>query len=353
MNADIAERFASASWLRQERSGSRIFLFPPADVMTLTNQIKAILTAAVTCVAFVIVDWTVRFPYTFPDLQNYRLGFESGWYVFSVINLDWLHFMLAEGLWVYGFDALWRWTGNIDVSFYIVSCFATFLIAHYIYISTRSYIATLFIFNPAFVNLVIEQLRSGLAAAIFFTAIRIKRPLIQVPLFVAALSIHTSFLLFVSIYYIYRLAEWSKIKRWLDKRFLLAMAITFALAFVVSYFRDFALSSLGDGRAFVQDDQTSGILLGIGWALFLVTFYLVRSDEEAGFDLYFFALNVFMFAASIFMGTYGSRFVAIGVPALAVMSRYAKPNRRILFYTHYFLFSGLYFWIWAGTGGTA
>ena len=321
--------------------------------MTLTYQIKAILTAAVTCTVFVIVDWTARFPYTFPDLQNYRLGFESGWYMFSVINLDWPRFMLAEGLWVYGFDALWRWTGDIDTSFYIVSCFATFLISYHIFVRTRSYVATLFIFNPAFVNLVVEQLRSGLAAAIFFPAPRIKRPLVQVPLFVVALSIHTSFLLFVSIYYLYRLAKWSGIKRWFDRRLLLAMVMTFALAFVVSYFRDFALSSLGDGRAFVQDDQTSGALLGIGWALFLVTFYICRSSDEPGFDFYFFALNVFMFAASIVMGTYGSRFVAIGVPALAVMSRYLRPDRRLLFYTHYFLFSGLYFWIWAGTGGAA
>lgn len=321
--------------------------------MTLNYHIKAILTAAAACAAFVMVDWAGRFPYTFPDLQNYRLGFESGWYMFSVINLDWLRLMLAEGLWVYGFDALWRWTGNMDTSFYIVSCFATFLIAYHIFVKTRSYVATLFIFNPAFVNLVVEQLRSGLAAAIFFTATRIKRPLIQAPLFIAALSIHTAFILFVAVYYLYRLAEWSRIKRWLDRRFLLAMTITLALAIILSYFRDFALSSVGDSRAFVQDDQTSGALLGVGWVLFLITFYVVRSNEEAGFDLYFFALNVFMFAASIAMGTYGSRFVAIGVPALATMSRYVKPDRKSLFYAHYFLFSAVYFWIWVGTGAGA
>lgn len=330
----------------------RIELFSAhADGMTLFNQIKAILTAAVIGTLFLMVDWVTRFPYTFPDLQNYRLGFESGWYMFSVFDLDWLRFLLAEGGWVYGFDALWRWTGNIDTSFYIVSAIATFTIAYYIFATTRSYIATLFIFNPAFVNLVIEQLRSGLAAAIFFTATRVRRPFLQVPMFVAAISIHTSFLLFVSIYYLYRLAEWTGTKRWLDRRFLLAIMLTLALALVVSYFRGAALSVLGDERAFVQEDQTSGILLGIGWALFLVTFYLFRSDDEPGFDLYFFALNVCMFAASIATGTYGSRFVAIGIPALAVMTQYVRLDRRILFYSHYFLFSALYFWIWSGTGG--
>jgi hypothetical protein len=322
--------------------------FTIATVMTLANRIKAVLTAAAFCAAFIAVDWVWRFPYTFPDLENYRTGFESGWYLFSVINLNWIQFILAEGPWVYGFDALWRMTGNIDTSFYIISCVATFLIVLYIYMRTQSYIAVIFIANPAFVHLVIEQIRSGLATGLFLIATLIKRRWLQAPLLLAALSIHTSFVFFVVFYYAYTLLSKIEIKKFLDKNFVISMIGVFVFAFVISYFRDSALSAFGDGRAFVQDDQTSGILLGLGWFLFIVSFYLLRKREEYSLDLYFFSLNVFMFISSILMGTYGSRFVAIGIPALAAMSRHVRDRQRPIFYAHYFLFSAFYFIVWAG-----
>lgn len=316
--------------------------------MIFLNKIKAVLVAALLCLAFVAVNWTERFPYTFPDLQNYRTGFESGWYMSSVINLDWLHFILAEGNWIYGFDALWRYVGNMDESFFIVTAAATFLIALYIYEKTRSYAALLFVLNPAFVNLVVEQLRSGIATGLFFVGTLIRRPYLQIPFFFLALSIHTSFIFFVAFYYMFKVGERFGIRKFFDRRLSIGLLAVFAFAFVVSYFRDTALSSLDDSRAFIQEDQTSGMLLAFAWSLFLINFYINRKkEEEYSFDFYFFAMNVFMLVSSIITGAYGARFVAIGIPALAVMSKYIRPDRRILFYGHYFLFSMFYFFLWA------
>ena len=316
--------------------------------MTFLNRIKNVLVAAALCAVFIAVNWTVRFPYTFPDLQNYRIGFEGGWYMSSVINLDWLRFIAAEGAWVYGFDTLWRYVGNMDASFLIVSAAAIFLIILYIFARTKSYIAILFIFNPVVVNLVIEQIRSGIATGLFFTGTLIKRPYLQLPFFIAALSVHTSFILFVSFYYVFKICEMAGVKRFFDRNILVGFVAVFSFALFVSYFRDIALASIDDNRAFIKEDQTSGILLAIAWSLFLVNFYIFRSkEEEYGFDIYFFAMNTFMMVASIITGEYGARFVAIGVPALAVMSKHIKRDRRVVFYLHYFLFSVLYFAIWA------
>ena len=306
------------------------------------------MTAAALCGVFIAVNWLQRFPYTFPDLRNYREGFESGWYLSTVMNLGWIRFILAEGLWTYAFDALWRWTGSMDSSFFIVTAVATFLIVYYIFYKTQSYIAALFIFNPAYVNLAVEQLRSGLATGIFLVATLIRYRILQVPLFICAISIHTSFILFVMFYYMYVVAKKTGVKRFFDIRMLRAIGVMFLLAFSVSYFRDFALSSFGDNRAFIQDDQTSGIMLGVAWALFIANFYIFRNHEEYGFDVYFFILNVFMFIASTMMGVYGARFVAIGIPSLAVMSIHVRADRRYIFYAHYFLFSAFYFIVWLG-----
>jgi hypothetical protein len=315
--------------------------------MPIAKQIKAILAAAVLCCAFISVNWVQRFPYTFPDLKNYKEGFESGWYLFSVMNLGWIKFILAEGLWTYGFDALWRWTGDMSLSFLIVTAVATFLIVYYIYVKTQSIIASLFILNPAFVNLVVEQIRSGLATGIFLFATLIRFRIVQALMFVCSISIHTSFILFVGFYYAFSIARAMRVTIAINNRVAITIVLMFFLAFTISYFRDFALSAFGDNRAFIQDDQTSGILLGVAWILFIVTFYMFRSvEEEYSFDMYFFLLNVFMFISSTIMGVYGARFVAIGIPSLAAMSRHVSAERRPIFYAHYFLFSVFYFIVW-------
>nr|WP_246617024.1 EpsG family protein [Sphingomonas yunnanensis] len=292
------------------------------------------------------MNWVQRFPYTFPDLRNYRQGFESGWYLSSVMNLGWVRLILSEGLWVYGFDALWRWTGNVDRSFFIVTALATFLIVYYIFYRTQSLIAALFVCNPAYVNSVVEQLRSGLATGIFLNATLIRNPVIQVPLFVCAIGIHTSFLLFVLFYYAYVAVTRVGIRKLLDERLWLGIVAVLLLAFIIAYVRDFALTAVGDSRAFIQEDQTSGILLGIAWSLFIASFYLFRKQEEYSFDLYFFMLNVFMFLSSTYMGVYGARFVAIGIPSLAALTVHLRSDRRYLFYVHYFTFSAFYFLVW-------
>lgn len=318
-----------------------------ASAMPILNRIKAFLVAAGLCAAFMAVDWATRFPYTFPDLRNYRAGFESGWYLSSVINLDWPRFIIAEGAWIYGFDALWRYIGSIESSFFVVSATATFLIILYIFLRTRSYVAILFILNPAFINLVIEQLRSGIASGLFYIGTLIKNPYLQFPFLFAALSIHTSFIFFVAFYYAFKLIGAFRVKKFLDGNFVYGVLALFAFAYMVSYFRDAALMTLEDSRAFIQEDQTSGIMLAVGWSLFLVSFFFLREKkEEYSFDYYFFALNVFMFISSIITGSYGARFVAIGIPALAVISQHVRPDRRLFFYLHYFLFSAVYFLLW-------
>lgn len=296
---------------------------------------------------FLAFGWAARFPHAFPDLINYRDGFSSGWYVFSILNLGWVDFILSEGAWVYGFDALWSLIGNIEKTFLAVSAFSILLIVYYIYSKSRSIVATLFIFNPAFINLAIEQLRSGLATAIFLTATQIKSRYIQGFLFVLALSIHTSFLLFAAFYYMISLADSTKISRYFDSRPVRMTLALMAVAFLIAYFRDFALTSIGDDRAFITTDQTSGYFLAVAWALFIVTFNFLRpAGSGMNFDIYFFYLNVFMFVASIMMGSYGARFVAIAIPSLAVMSSQLEGNGRKLFLAHYFLFSAVYFAFW-------
>jgi len=51
-------------------------------------------------------------------------------------------------------------------------------------------------------------------------------------------------------------------------------------------------------------------------------------------------------ASSLFFGIYGARFVALAIPALAVMASEIAPNRQPLFFAQYIGFSGIYFFLW-------
>lgn len=319
----------------------------PFNSTTLAARARAIAVPALVCVLFLAVDWANRFPFAFPDLINYREGFQSGWYVFSILNLDLLDLLLSEAGWVYGFDYLWQQTGNIFVAFAIVSATAVVLLVFYIYSRTRSLIACLFVFNPAFVHLTVEQLRSGLASGLFYVAVTLRSELIRAGLFVAAISLHTSFLLFTAFYYAFRVAQRQGLIARLNGNYFLSMIALFVAAAVISFFRDAVLEGIGDERAYIDIDQTSGILLALGWGTFLLSYFFLRKDRQAPFELYFFALNVFLLVSSIFTQSYGSRFVAIGVPALAALSVHMTSRARTLFYLHYFAFSLVYFWIWS------
>ena len=325
-----------------------IYTGPPAN-KALSRAVPVALCAAVICVAFLSVDWVGRFPYAFPDLSNYRSGFSSGWYVFSLLNTDWLSFLLTEGVWVYGFDALWNAVGDMELSFLIVTALATFLILLYIISQTQSLAPALFILNPAFIHLVAEQLRSGLAVGIFLMGVKSHSQIIRLALFILSSTIHTSFILFFGLFYLYYFSSRLNLLKWLTDRYLLFFIILLTISILLTYFRETALAAIGDERAFIIEDQTSGILLGIAWFSFIVSYFVLRRKIAFDFNFYFFVINVFMFISSIFVGVYGARFVAVAIPALAVMSRDLDPGRRPFFYAHYALFSFVYFLFWADT----
>ena len=136
-------------------------------------------TAGLFTTFFLLVGWKTIAPFNFTDLERYRVGFESKLYLFRVINLDPIRFVLSEGVWVYLFDDLYNRTGNIDVSFNIISFICVMLCSAYIISKTKSAIYTIFLINPAFVNLGLEQIRSGLGAGLFFISLTVKNRILK------------------------------------------------------------------------------------------------------------------------------------------------------------------------------
>lgn len=312
----------------------------------ILKRFSTVATAGLFTTFFLLVGWKTIAPFNFTDLERYRVGFESKLYLFRVINLDPIRFVLSEGVWVYLFDDLYNRTGNIDLSFNIISFICVVLCSTYIISKTKSAIYTIFLINPAFVNLGLEQIRSGLGAGLFFISLTVKNRILKSLLLFLSMCMHTVFFLVGSIYIIYLLFDRTKKFDIIKYNKLLTLSIISAISILIVIFREVILSSIGDRRAYSYFEQTSGIYLSVAWLTFIVTHYIYSKRDKLSFEACFFTFCVITMASSLFFGIYGARFVALAIPALAVMASEIAPNRQPLFFAQYIGFSGIYFFLW-------
>jgi hypothetical protein len=326
------------------------FVLPayPGFFLPMLMQIRSlhVVQAAVFAALFVMIGWRDINPYGFSDLEAYRAGFQSQWYLFELLNTSPIEFFLGEGLWVRLFDTLHAMVGDIDAAFTIVSLFSVFLIGLFVVKRAGSAWYLLFLFNPAFVELTLSQIRSGLACALFWSATLISRRPLKIAVLVTAAAIHTAFFLFGIFYLIYIMLGNRQIFYNISRNALAIFTTTFFIGFVVTSIRTTALSAIGDQRALLMLDYTSGILLSIAWLTFAITFMLFRNNKKLEFEPIFYIFCAAMALTSAAFDLYGSRFSAVAIPALAVMAAGLAPQYRFIYIIQFAIFTTLYFYYW-------
>jgi hypothetical protein len=297
-------------------------------------------------VAFVMVGWKNLNPYAFPDLENYRAGFNTDWYLFNTLNLSPLDFFTSEGVWVRSFDALVSYVGNIDTAFDVVSFTAVALIAWYVISEVRSPIYLLLLLNPGFVNLVEEQIRSGLATGIFLLAVRARSFVACLLLSLLAASFHTAFFLFGGILVAYRtVRHWSAYRVLMTKPLPGTLTILIA-AVIVAVLRTTLLAMLGDERAFSVEQYNSGILLSFAWLLLGCWLAFQLEGALLAFETTFLLFCSTLAFVSAIEGVYGARFFVIAACVFPVLASRASPLICWLTVSGYALFTAAWFVLW-------
>lgn len=257
-----------------------------------------------------------------------------------------LESLLNEAVWVWGFDELYTVTGDIDVAFSIVTTVSVLLMSVYVVKKTRNFVYLAFFLNPSFINLVAEQIRSGLASGLFFTAVWTRNIWIKAALLILPGLIHTSFILLSAFYVAFQvLKRVGPINFTIAKPFITLALITIT-AILLTLVRDVLLATIGDERAFDVLSYQSRVLLSLGYLSFSASYLLVSRDKSVTFESAFYLFNVVMALVSALVGFYGARFVAYGIPALAVMAAAIPAERRVLFFIQYAVFSIMYFFYW-------
>jgi hypothetical protein len=194
--------------------------------------------------------------------------------------------------------------------------------------------------------MVIGQIRSGLAAGIFWSGLCVKNRAIKSALLLLACSIHTAFILLTIFYFLFHTLRNFEFAKSLLREPKVMVALLIVLAILTTVFRETALASIGDERAYQLLEYTSGIVLSLGWASFVVTYLMLEKRRELSFDIGIYAFSTAMALMSAIVGVYGARFISVVVPALAVMVSEVPPRYRILMVAHYVAFTLIYFNFW-------
>jgi hypothetical protein len=313
---------------------------------SLLDRVFLFIYATLFTTGFMAIGWREINPYGFDDLDNYRAGFQSSIYLYHTLDLSIIEFFLAEATWVRGFDALYEYLNDIDLAFATVTATSVFLLSAYVIRRTGSVVPLIFFMNPGFIDMVVGQIRSGLAAGLFFTAVNIRSLWIKVALILLASSLHTSFLL-LGLFYLgfYLLKRVGPLDLTIVRPYAV-MALLAVAAVVVTLFRDVLLASVGDSRGFDVLTYQSRVFLTLGFLSFSLSYALLSRDKSLTFEAAFYLFNMVMALAGAIIGVYGSRFVAYGIPVLAVMAASLPVERRVPFYLQYAVFSALYFTYW-------
>lgn len=322
----------------------------PAQRATLLQKARRqslwITTAILFSILFLMVDWE-HLSTGFPDLDNYNASFRSNSYLYLIIDLSWDKFLLSEGYWVYLIDGLNKITGNLDTSFYIVSLFTVSACALYILNRTRNILLLPFLINPAFVDMVCSQFRSALAVGLFYIGFVVPRLWIRAVLWIVAVSVHTSFLVFIGIVLVYEtLVYLTKSFPILGRKWVVWGSAILG-GFVITAAQGTVLASLNDRRAEAYFGAESGWMLMGAWGSMAIahacyTYYASKRPIELEAYFYTFCCSLF-FWANVY-GSYGTRFVAVAIPALIVASGTLPSVQRRLMLAQFGLFSAIYFW---------
>lgn len=280
------------------------------------------------------------------DIRAYEANFEDEYYFYQALNVDFLQFFSKEIGWIYLVQLVKTDQFTTQEALYILSILSGSVIFFYVIKSSGSYITPIFLVNPIFIDFIVGQNRSSVAASIFFVGLLFKRPFLQIPFFVIASSVHFSIPLFAAIYYLYRFLNWREVRFFLGVGRSSFIAIGVLFAFLAENFKTYILYTLEDRRFESLLGHEPSILLATGFCLFVLSFLFLEQKKQVSMQLFFYTTCAALFMFATLNGLYASRYVAIAFPMLCILQSSLEGWRRWLFSLHLLSFSAVYFTFW-------
>jgi len=206
---------------------------------------SALLFAVVYAVALLLIPWEVLRREPFFDLNVYLESFELGTYDY-LDDLDWPQYFLFEPLWRYVIRSLSVLLNSFPATFQVVSFLVSAVYAYTILRISRS--CGVFLAAPLLIDLVLSQVRSALAGALFFIAVLAGNAFVWLLMLILAPLVHTSALLLFGFYALaVALSHFAESHPTAGKSLIVLFPFFIPLLYSISYVS--ILSSVGDRRS--------------------------------------------------------------------------------------------------------
>ena len=288
-----------------------------------------------------LIPWTAIRGEPFFDLAVYLEGFDLGAYDY-LDELEGLAYLFSEPLWRYIVGNLTVLLGDVPTTFNTASFAVSAIYAYVILRASRS--AAVFLSAPLLIDLVLSQVRSAVAGALFFIAYLAGGTLLWIGLLAIASLIHSSaillFALFACAIVLQRLSA-----RWITAGRAIAVlaSVLIPLAIAAAYVT--VLAAVGDRRAESEAAWPGGVFVlsfGVYYLVLLLNLKRVIKHSIAIFSFLVSGLFVTLAAFDI----NALRFISLTYPALIASVFFLPFLSRSLLLSILFLMCGYHLALW-------
>lgn len=284
--------------------------------MNINSKIKLIIIV-ITSFLMAFFPWK-DFGKTFSDTERYidRIiylnhgGLEK---VYSGIG-----YLFSEPLWKFYLEFAGNYFDNYFNALYILSFFVLIVFLNFMYKYSSFIITTIFICNPMFISLVMDQTRMATAISLLLIAYQLRnKKIILLLIFISSL-IHGFSIIFVLIYLMFVKTE----RLFEDKTFLIfATILSFCIAIFMSLFVDNILQNIGGRRTQYSENMGSSVLYSFTWFAMSISIVLFSKPFINSNIKVITAYSVFMSSIYFYLsivGLYGSRFFVASIPFIVI-----------------------------------
>lgn len=285
-------------------------------------------------------------------------------YVDKANYVSYIDYTLNKTLW-FDYDTLlskisfeWGWhklifiatenSLNSDHIFYIISFFILFVSILLVTLK-HNYYSFLFLINPVFIDFCFSQMRLAFTMALIYTAYLLyqRKNLLYITILIATPFIHTSAIIFISVFLIAtQLEKWQKLN--LNFKNTIAILIGLVLALVTGPMISKILGQLGDRRA-EYEDMSSPVLYMSFWVIYFVYLVIKAYTEKLQRNTYFYVSLIIlsMVFFNMFFSGYSSRFLAACFPFIILAMLQLKSKESNLIILGYIAYTTILWFFWA------
>jgi hypothetical protein len=317
-----------------------------------SKNINYILISLIFSITFVyIIPWVEIKGAEFTDLINYtnrmlyllQGGTEREYNGISILS--------SEILWKYLLIYLATIFKDPYNGIYLISAISLFIYTFIILKETNNFYYLILLFNPMFIQLIMDQVRIAFAFSLFLLAYELimtnKFKIIAYLIIIISPLIHTAMIIIISVFLL--IYSFNKYFYNIKVYYIWAIITALFISLFLKFGADIILTSIGDKRVnYSEVINANSIKYSIFWFVLSVYIFISANTvkKEENNIIIFSLIMMCIFFFSSMMNAYGQRYVAISIPLIIISVSFLPKKKQLYGFAMIFVYMLLQFYYW-------